>query len=113
MSKDLGPLPPLTPEVLQHRVAQKPAVLLVPGWDDSRHEQYDRISAALEEQGWLMRRVEFPGDRSQDGSRKEMNRDQHLKELVAAYDAWWRSRWSREGPSPSSASAMAAILARS
>jgi dipeptidyl aminopeptidase/acylaminoacyl peptidase len=86
MSKDLGPLPPLTPEVLQHRVAQKPAVLLVPGWDDSKHEQYDRISAALEEQGWLMRRVEFPGDRSQDGPRKEMNRDQHLKELVAAYD---------------------------
>ena len=83
MSKDLGSLPP---EVLPNRAAQKPAVLLVPGWDDSKHEQYDRISAALEEQGWLMRRVEFPGDRSQDGSRKEMNRDQHLKELVAAYD---------------------------
>ncbi|MCR8958847.1 hypothetical protein M0765_014290 [Variovorax sp. S2] len=61
MSKDLGSLSPLTPDVLQRRVAQKPAVLLVPGWDDSKHEQYDRISAALEEQGWLMRRVDFPG----------------------------------------------------
>jgi dipeptidyl aminopeptidase/acylaminoacyl peptidase len=87
MSKDLGSLPPLTPEVLQHRFAHKPAVLLVPGWDDSKHEQYDRIGAALDEQGWFTRRVDFPGGRRQEVSREEMSRDQHLKELVAAYDS--------------------------
>ncbi|MDR6885569.1 MULTISPECIES: alpha/beta hydrolase [Variovorax] len=87
MSKDLGSLPPLTPEVLRHCLPQKPAVLVVPGWDDDKHEQYDRIGAALREQGWFMRRVDFPGERSRGVSREKMNRDQNLKELVAAYDS--------------------------
>jgi pimeloyl-ACP methyl ester carboxylesterase len=87
MSKDLGSLPPLTPELLRNRLAQKPAVLLVPGWDDSTHEQYNRIGAALEEQGWLMRRVDFPGHPSRGAERQIMSRDQNLKELVAAYDS--------------------------
>jgi uncharacterized protein len=86
MSKDLGSLPPFTPEVLQRRVAQKPAVLLVPGWDDDKQEQYDRISAALQEKGWFTRRVDFPGDQSHGAARKKMSRDQNLKELIAAYD---------------------------
>lgn len=88
MSKDLGSAPrPLTPEVLRHRFAQRPAVLLVPGWDDDQHEQYDRIGDALHEQGWLTRRIDFPGDRSHGAARKKMSRDQNLEELVAAYDS--------------------------
>jgi dipeptidyl aminopeptidase/acylaminoacyl peptidase len=88
MSNDPGaPSRPLAPDVLLNGVGQKPAVLLVPGWDDDGREQYERIGGMLAQQGWLTRCVDFPGDRSHGVSRDEMNREQNLEQLVAAYDA--------------------------
>lgn len=65
---------------------QEALVLLAPGWDDGNPEQYDQICRALHDQGWATCCVDFPGRENGDASRQNMNRDQNLKELVAAYD---------------------------
>ena len=69
------------------RKGQKPAVLLASGWDDCDDPSYDRICEALAAEDWSVRRIDFPGERKRRGSRRKMNRDQNLKELVAAYDS--------------------------
>ena len=69
------------------KAPQKPAVLLSPGWDDGNDAPYALIREALAGQGWTVRRIDFPGPGKSDGSRQRMNRDQNLKELVAAYDS--------------------------
>jgi len=66
---------------------QKALVLLAPGWDDDNRDQYDQICRALDDQGWATRCVDFPGHENSDASRQKMNRDENLKELVAAYDS--------------------------
>src|SRR5687767_8297462 len=66
--------------------APRPAVLLVPGWDDSRG-QYRGLARELSSRGWICRTVDLPNPSWSAAEREAVTRADNLQDVLDAYDA--------------------------
>jgi dienelactone hydrolase len=67
----------------------RPAVLLVPGWDDGR-EQYRGLAREFARRGWICRMVDVPNPSWTAAERQAVTREDNLQDLLHAYDAFAR-----------------------
>ena len=66
--------------------ASRPAVLLVPGWDDEQ-QRYRALARELSTRGWICRLVDLPNPTWSAAQRKAVTRADNLEDLLRAYDA--------------------------
>ncbi|VWX61072.1 Transcriptional regulatory protein TcrA (fragment) [Burkholderiales bacterium 8X] len=65
---------------------KKPALLLLPGWDDSDQALYRGVTADCERSGWACRTLNFPGTHASKERYESAARPDHLQDLLIAYD---------------------------
>lgn len=64
---------------------QRPALLVLPGWDDHGHAQFDLLDQDLSAQGWHCRRGNLPDASWPAADRARVNREDNLRQVLRDY----------------------------